>query len=212
MFIFFISPLQLYFPEDDCPFYRATIFSNYSPHNCPEAAKPLSTIQLADGTTNTTNALLGGPYWSLMLEVSSSGLKPLPAVTIQELIQICLNGCINTTLLQPQDQIVSLYHRKFSHGYPTPTLDRNSILDEILPELKKKGIYSRGRFGAWKYEVGNQDHSFMQGVEAVENILMGARELTLECPDVVNSRGKKEVRIEGEIPPGLNGVGGVLPN
>merc|ERR1712169_170141 len=28
----------LYFPEDNCPFYRATIFSNYSPNN-PAASR-----------------------------------------------------------------------------------------------------------------------------------------------------------------------------
>ena len=25
----------LYFPEDDCPFYRVTVFSNYAKTNCP---------------------------------------------------------------------------------------------------------------------------------------------------------------------------------
>ncbi len=25
----------LYFPEDDCPFYRVTVFSNYAKSNCP---------------------------------------------------------------------------------------------------------------------------------------------------------------------------------
>ncbi|KAL8822761.1 MAG: hypothetical protein Q9191_006508, partial [Dirinaria sp. TL-2023a] len=34
----------LYFPEDDCPFYRATIFSNYSPNNQPPSSKKLPTL------------------------------------------------------------------------------------------------------------------------------------------------------------------------
>jgi len=39
-----------------------------------------------------------------------------------------------------------------------------------------KEIYSRGRFGAWRYEIGNMDHSVMMGVEAVNHILCGEKE------------------------------------
>ena len=49
-------------------------------------------------------------------------------------------------------------------------------------------ILSRGRFGAWKYEVGNQDHSFMQGVEAAERVISGAHEQTVFYPNKVNSK------------------------
>lgn len=64
-----------------------------------------------------------------------------------------------------------------SQGYPTPSLERDGALKQLLPKLQAKGIYSRGRFGSWKYEVGNQDHSFMLGVEAVDNILHGGKRL-----------------------------------
>ena len=55
------------------------------------------------------------------------------------------------------------------------------------PELKRRGIYSRGRFGAWKYEVGNQDHSLMQGVELVDRLLKGTEEITISNPSAVNA-------------------------
>ncbi len=61
--------------------------------------------------------------------------------------------------------------------------------------MLEKGIYSRGRFGSWRYEVGNQDHSFMLGVEAADNIVNGATELTLNYPDFVNGRKNDERRL-----------------
>ena len=53
--------------------------------------------------------------------------------------------------LKPEDEIVSTYHRKFHHGYPTPSLVRDGQLKVLLPELKNKySIWSRGRFGSYK--------------------------------------------------------------
>ncbi|KAG9681061.1 Udp-Galactopyranose mutase in complex with Udp, partial [Aureobasidium melanogenum] len=182
----------LYFPENDCPFYRATIFSNYSPHNQPVATKKLATMQLADGSAPESTGLNEGPYWSIMLEVSESSMKPVDA---DNLLKDCIQGLVNTEMLQPKDEIVSTYHRKFDHGYPTPSLEREGVLKELLPKLKDMDIYSRGRFGAWRYEVGNQDHSFMQGVEAVDAIVNGSVELSLFYPDFVNSRSNDERRL-----------------
>lgn len=98
-------------------------------------------------------------------------------------------------MLKPTDEIVSTYHRCFDHGYPTPTLEREGVLTKLLPRLQDMGIYSRGRFGSWRYEVGNQDHSFMLGVEAVDSIVNGATELTLNYPDFVNGRANNERRL-----------------
>lgn len=68
-------------------------------------------------------------------------------------------------------------------------------MKEILPRLEEMDILSRGRFGSWKYEVGNQDHSFMLGVEAVDRVLHGAVEVTLNYPDFVNGRKNEERRL-----------------
>ncbi|KAJ5174644.1 uncharacterized protein N7482_000521 [Penicillium canariense] len=182
----------LYFPEDNCPFYRATIFSNYSPYNQPDASKKLPTLQLADGSKPSSTEAKDGPYWSIMLEVSESSMKP---VNHETLLADSIQGLVNTDMLKAGDEIVSTYHRRFDHGYPTPSLEREGALTQILPKLQEKGIWSRGRFGSWRYEVGNQDHSFMLGVEAVDNIVNGAVELTLNYPDFVNGRKNTERRL-----------------
>jgi hypothetical protein len=91
-------------------------------------------------------------------------------------------------------------------------LGRDDALKQILPALKDDyGIWSRGRFGSWKYECGNQDHSvslaarsetpslahdqFMLGVEAVDSALFGAPEMTLNETDWVNGRKNDERRL-----------------
>jgi hypothetical protein len=58
---------------------------------------------------------------------------------------------------------------------------------KVQPTLKEHGVYSRGRFGGWKYEVANQDHSMMQGVEAVEDCLGLSEEITYWNPNAVNT-------------------------
>ncbi|WWC71207.1 uncharacterized protein I206_105160 [Kwoniella pini CBS 10737] len=183
----------LYFPEDNAPFYRATIFSNYSPYNCPQADIKLPTLQKADPSLDYEKEPKEGPYWSLMLEVCQSSEKP---VDLDTLMEETIRGAIATELMLPADEIVSLYERRFDHGYPTPSLGRDGALAQILPPLRDEfNIRSRGRFGSWKYECGNQDHSFMLGVEAVDNALFGTPEMTLHETDWVNGRRNIERRL-----------------
>jgi protoporphyrinogen oxidase len=158
----------MYFPESTSPFYRATVFSNYSKYNAPEG------------------------HWSLMLEVSESAHKPVNQPT---LIEDCLKGCLASTLLTSADEVVSKWHIRLEKGYPTPFVGRNALLDQVQPTLQRHGIYSRGRFGGWKYEVANQDHSMMQGVEAVEEILGVGKEITYWKPDVVNATKNVDRRL-----------------
>ena len=142
-------------------------------------------------------------------------MKP---VDEENLLKDCIQGLINTEMINADDEIVSTYHRKFDHGYPTPALEREGVLKQLLPKLQDMDIYSRGRFGSWRYEVGNQDHSFMLGVEAVDNIVNGAVELTLNYPDFVNSRPNNERRLaqtfnfaSAQAAPAPNGAAKELP-
>lgn len=150
----------MYFPESSSPFYRCTVFSNYSKYNAPEG------------------------HWSLMLEVSESVHKAVDQATLMD---ECIKGCIASNLLTPEDEIVSKWHTRLEKGYPTPFVGRNDLLQQVQPHLEGKDIFSRGRFGGWKYEVANQDHSMLQGVECVEKILGLGEEITYFQPSVVNA-------------------------
>lgn len=152
----------MYFPEKNCPFYRATVFSNYSPNNVPDIRS----------------------FWSLMTETSESAEKP---VRRENLVEDTIQGALNTGLIQSRSDVVSTWVYSAAHGYPTPYLKRDEHLQVLNTELESVGLYSRGRFGAWKYEVSNQDHSAMQGVEWVNRILHDIPEVTFRYPNIANS-------------------------
>src|ERR1039457_3308784 len=148
----------MYFPEDNCPFYRVTNFHNYSPYNVP---------------MRDTNH-----YFSLMCETTYSPHKPEDKNCI---VKATIQGLFNSGLIAEgeRNSIISRYLIDIPYSYPVPTLGRDKALATIQPYLESTGIHSRGRFGAWKYEVGNMDHSFMQGVEVVDLILNGTEERTI---------------------------------
>jgi protoporphyrinogen oxidase len=143
-----------YFPQPDIPFYRLTVLSNLSAGCVPEA-----------GTT-----------WSLMAEVAEPHKQ---IIEREEVIRSVVTSLRSLGLLE-ETQLISRWHRRLEYGYPVPTLTRNAILRDVFCTLEAQQIYSRGRFGAWMYEVSNQDHSFMQGVELVDRLLDAGREETLE--------------------------------
>lgn len=145
----------MYFPEDDCPFYRVTYLSNYSPRMTPDPAT----------------------HYSLLCETSFSPAKPEDESTI---LERTISGLEAVGLLEPgeREDIVSTWVHRVEYSYPTPSVDRDAALAVVIPWLESKGIYSRGRFGLWKYEVANTDHSVMQGVEVVNRLLLGEPEQT----------------------------------
>lgn len=153
----------MYFPEDDCPFYRVTHFSHYSPDNVPDAST----------------------QWSLMAEVAESPHRPLRRDDVEG---DTVDGLLATGLVERRGDVLHTWHRRLERGYPVPSLHRDRALARLLAAFEARDVLSRGRFGAWKYEVSNQDHSFAQGVEAVDRWLDGREEETLNFPDRVNAR------------------------
>ncbi|MEA2707414.1 MAG: hypothetical protein QOF78_15 [Phycisphaerales bacterium] len=146
----------MYFPEANCPFYRVTYLSNYSPYMTPDK----------------------DTHYSLLCETSYSAFKPLDGKTI---VEQTIQGLINAGMIKEADRkdIVSTWTYHADYSYPTPSVERDQILSQVIPYLESHGIYSRGRFGMWKYEVSNTDHTLMQGVELINRLLLGEPESTI---------------------------------
>jgi len=137
----------LYCPDRGVPWYRATMLSNYDPGNA------------------------GPGRWNILCEVPSFSTAPTTA-------EDAINGTASSLEALGADPalIESRWHRTLPMGYPVPTLGRDDVLRPVNKQLLAHGVYSRGRFGGWRYESCNQDYSFMQGREAVDNALYGTPE------------------------------------
>lgn len=151
----------MYFPDEASPYYRVTVFSNYSPHHVPS----------------------GEGHWSLMAEVCETPWRRVDAGNLPRDVVASLR---RDGLLPPAARVLGVWHHRAEHGYPTPFLGRDEVLAGLRSVLEPRRVFSRGRFGAWKYEVSNQDHSFMQGVEVIDRLLGIGDEPTLEQPALVN--------------------------
>ena len=155
----------VYFPEESYPFYRVTVLSNLSPFAVPDFA---------------------GGQWSLLTETSESHYRPMNSS--DALIERVLAALRTATFVPKGCKIESKWYKRLEYGYPVPYDGRDAHFNAVDGELIARGIHSRGRFGAWKYEVANQDHSCAQGVEAVDNILFGSAESTVREPGRTNAR------------------------
>ncbi|VDM58331.1 unnamed protein product [Angiostrongylus costaricensis] len=140
----------LYFPDPNVPFFRITMLSRY-------------------GEVTPDN----NKFWSLLCECA----RPVDdTVTEKEIVRQTIDGLVMKTLIR-REQIVSVYSATLPYGYPIPTPARDTELTRVHRDLEKHCIYSRGRFGGWKYEVSNQDHCFIQGKEFIDRVLLNEPEI-----------------------------------
>lgn len=138
----------LYFPQDHAPFYRATNFAKYSPANVPDA--------------DTAR------YSAYMTETSHSKYKHEERAGLEERVE---QGLRASGVVEGRPEVASAHVVNIDYAYPVPTVKRDEALRTIQPWLMSNGIYSRGRFGAWRYEAGNMDHAVKMGVDAARFVL-----------------------------------------
>jgi protoporphyrinogen oxidase len=142
----------VYVADKEVPFYRLTTFSRYSPAHVP------------DGRTDR--------FCSFMAEIARGGGRRPTASPERH-----VDRAIRELGLVPADaRVVSTHVDDLDHAYPVPTIDRDRALQAIEPWLDRHGILARGRFGTWRYEIGNMDHAVKMGVDAARRIAHGTEE------------------------------------
>ena len=147
----------MYFPGEETPFYRATNFAKYAATNVPDADT--------------------GRYCAYMTETSFSDVKPEPRAGIEERVEAGLRAA---GVVQGRPELASLHVEEVPYAYPVPSLGRDAALALIQPWLAAQRILSRGRFGSWRYEIGNMDHAVKMGIDAARNIATGEPEVVFE--------------------------------
>ena len=137
-------------------------------------------------------------YYSLLTETSYSEFKP---VDRRAIVEETIQGLINAGLIADADRgdVVDVWHHEADYSYPTPSVERDGILAQVIPYLESYDVYSRGRFGMWKYEVSNTDHSLMQGVELVNRLLLGEPETTIGLTYASTGDGRNAAKHERSV-------------
>lgn len=153
------SKSWMYFPQHDVPFYRVTNFAKYASANVPSA--------------DTSR------HCSYMTEVAYSEYRHEPLDGLEERVQ---EGLRTSGVVTGRPSVASVHVEQIDYAYPIPTLSRDRALETIQPWLMQQGILSRGRFGSWRYEIGNMDHAVKMGVDAGRSLLTDAPEELWQRP------------------------------
>jgi protoporphyrinogen oxidase len=157
----FTDKMWVYDATEKSPYFRLSFPHNYSKYNVP----------------------MNGSHWSVLCEISESSKK---AVNSKELVTDTVKS-LKSEFLINTDHLITTTHKTTDYAYAVPSHGRDDKLKTYDMWLTGRSIYSRGRFGNWKYECGNQDSSFMQGVEVVDKIFFGVEEITHQHPELIGT-------------------------
>jgi protoporphyrinogen oxidase len=131
----------IYFPEKEFPFYRIGFGHNFSEHMAPSGCSSLYGEFSHTGHSET--------YVQKTLDLAVRKTKEVLNITDSDIIT---------------QKIIPI-----SHAYVIYDHWREKNLPKIIRALEEKGIYSIGRYGAWKY--CSMQETVLDGKEAAEKVL-----------------------------------------
>nr|CAD2198071.1 unnamed protein product [Meloidogyne enterolobii] len=163
-----------YYPRKEILFYRCTIISNFSEELIPKCSSSSSSSSSSSNLIEDKN----NQFWSVLCEIGQSSDKELPLENEQKnkIFDKIIKDLISVGIINKKENICSKWIKCLPFGYPIPTKERDFILKECHKYLEKLQIYSRGRFGGWKYELSNQDVCFQIGIELIDKIFLNIPE------------------------------------
>lgn len=134
----------IYFPEAKYPFYRAGYSSNFSRHLAPPGAS------------------------SLYIEAARrAGEK----VDLDRLERQMLDGLRSCGVLRSSDKLLSRLWLPIKCGYVVYDFERTPAVAAIFSYLRRQGVESIGRYGAWKYSF--MEETILDGKACAERLAAG---------------------------------------
>ena len=131
----------IYFPQKEKSFYRLVNFSAVTDTMSPEG------------------------YSSLCVEVASlgKGFKPN-----EELTQGAISDLIDLEYIRSEDDVVVSNVEDMDYAYVTYDKARRKNVELVQEYLKRVGVISTGRYGAWEYST--METAILQGKQSAEKI------------------------------------------
>lgn len=132
----------LYFPDPAVPFYRVGIPSNVCPALAPAGCSSLS------------------------VEFAHRPGEPLPSA--HDLLERARPGLAEAGLLRPDDRVLVAERVLLDPSYVLFDPRRTATTETALARLRRAGILSIGRFGAWTYSY--MERALIDGREAARSL------------------------------------------